>query len=48
MLVDFPFPDFLLQNSVRIGPWWFGFYQTPDVPELLIEGIDPLSIFGNR
>lgn len=24
--------------SIILGPWWFTFYQTPDIPELLIEG----------
>jgi pimeloyl-ACP methyl ester carboxylesterase len=38
VLMDFPFPGFLPPEFGENGPWWFGFYQTPDVPELLIEG----------
>ena len=36
--MDFPFPGFLPPEFGPNGPWWFGFYQTPDVPEFLIEG----------
>ena len=38
VLMDFPFPGFLPPEFGPNGPWWFGFYQTPDVPEYLIEG----------
>ena len=38
VLMDFPFPGFLPPEFGQNGPWWFGFYQTPDVPEYLIEG----------
>ena len=23
---------------MRIGPWWFAFHQTPNLPEFLVEG----------
>jgi hypothetical protein len=36
--MDFPFPGFLPPEFGESGPWWFTFYQTPDIPELLIEG----------
>ena len=36
--MDFPFPGFLPPEFGPNGPWWFGFYQTPNVPEFLIEG----------
>ena len=36
--MDFPFPGFLPPEFGQNGPWWFSFYQTPDVPEYLIEG----------
>ena len=36
--MDFPFPGFFPPEFGENGPWWFGFYQTPDVPEYLIEG----------
>jgi pimeloyl-ACP methyl ester carboxylesterase len=38
VFMDFPFPGFLPPEFGENGPWWFGFYQTPDVPETLIEG----------
>ena len=38
VFMDFPFPGFLPPEFGENGPWWFGFYQTPDVPEALIEG----------
>ena len=38
VLMEFPFPGFLPPEVGGNGPWWWGFYQTPDVPELLIEG----------
>ena len=38
VLMDFPFPGFLPPAFGQNGPWWFAFYQTPDIPETLIEG----------
>lgn len=38
VLMDFAFPGFLPPEFGPNGPWWFSFYQTPDVPEYLIEG----------
>ena len=38
VIMDFVFPGFLPPELGENGPWWFGFYQTPDVPELLMEG----------
>jgi pimeloyl-ACP methyl ester carboxylesterase len=38
VLMDFPFPGFLPPAFGQNGPWWFSFYQTPDIPETLIEG----------
>ena len=38
VLMDFPFPGFLPPAFGQNGPWWFAFYQTPDLPETLIEG----------
>jgi pimeloyl-ACP methyl ester carboxylesterase len=38
VLMDFPFPGFLPSAFGQNGPWWFAFYQTPDIPETLIEG----------
>jgi pimeloyl-ACP methyl ester carboxylesterase len=37
VLMDFPFPGFLPPAFGQNGPWWFAFYQTPDIPETLIE-----------
>ena len=36
--MDFPFPGFLPPAFGQNGPWWFAFYQTPDIAENLIEG----------
>ena len=36
--MDFPFPGFLPPEFGENGPWWFAFYQTPDIPETLIDG----------
>jgi pimeloyl-ACP methyl ester carboxylesterase len=38
VLMDFPFPGFLPPEFGQNGPWWFAFYQTPDIPETLIHG----------
>jgi pimeloyl-ACP methyl ester carboxylesterase len=38
VLMDFPFPGFLPTAFGQNGPWWFAFYQTPDIPETLIDG----------
>lgn len=38
VFMDFPFPGFIPPEFGENGAWWFGFYQTHDVPELLIEG----------
>jgi pimeloyl-ACP methyl ester carboxylesterase len=38
VLMDFPFPGFLPPAFGQNGPWWFAFYQTPDIPETLIDG----------
>jgi pimeloyl-ACP methyl ester carboxylesterase len=38
VFMDFPFPGFLPPEFGENGPWWFSFYQTPDVPEALLEG----------
>ena len=38
VLMDFPFPGFLPPEFGQNGPWWFAFYQTPDIPETLIDG----------
>ena len=38
VIMDFPFPGFLPPAFGQNGPWWFAFYQTPDIPETLIEG----------
>jgi pimeloyl-ACP methyl ester carboxylesterase len=38
VLMDFPFPGFLPPEFGTNGPWWFAFYQTPDIPEALLEG----------
>jgi pimeloyl-ACP methyl ester carboxylesterase len=38
VLMDFPFPGFLPPEFGINGPWWFAFYQTPDIPEALVEG----------
>lgn len=36
--MDFPFPGFLPPEFGENGPWLFTFYQTPDIPETLVEG----------
>ena len=36
--MDFPFPGFLPPEFGENGPWLFAFYQTPDIPETLVEG----------
>ena len=33
VIMDFPFPGFLPASFGQNGPWWFSFYQTPDIPE---------------
>ena len=38
VIMDFPFPGFLPPAFGQNGPWWFSFYQTPDIPEALIQG----------
>lgn len=38
VLMDFPFPGFLPPAFGSNGPWWFAFYQTPDIAEALIQG----------
>jgi pimeloyl-ACP methyl ester carboxylesterase len=38
VLMDFPFPGFLPPEFGENGPWWFAFHQTPDIPEILVQG----------
>jgi pimeloyl-ACP methyl ester carboxylesterase len=38
VIMDFPFPGFLPPEFGPNGPWWFAFYQVPDLPEALLEG----------
>ena len=38
VIMDFPYPGFLPPAFGQNGPWWFSFYQTPDIPEALIQG----------
>jgi pimeloyl-ACP methyl ester carboxylesterase len=38
VIMDFPFPGFLPPEFGPNGPWWFAFYQVPDLPEDLLEG----------
>jgi pimeloyl-ACP methyl ester carboxylesterase len=38
VIMDFPFPGFLPPEFGQNGPWWFAFYQVPDLPEALLEG----------
>src|SRR5215213_2364629 len=38
VIMDFPFPGFLPPEFGENGPWWFAFYQVPDLPEALLEG----------
>src|SRR5215208_3945753 len=38
VFMDFPFPGFLPPEFGENGPWWFAFYQVPDLPEALLEG----------
>jgi hypothetical protein len=38
VLMDFPFPGFLPPAFGENGPWWLAFYQTPNIPETLIDG----------
>jgi pimeloyl-ACP methyl ester carboxylesterase len=38
VIMDFPFPGFLPPEFGENGPWWFAFYQVPDLPEALVEG----------
>jgi pimeloyl-ACP methyl ester carboxylesterase len=38
VLMDFAFPGFFPPEIGENGPWWFAFYQVPDIPEALIEG----------
>ena len=38
VIMDFPYPGFLPPAFGQNGPWWFSFYQTPDIPETLIQG----------
>ncbi len=38
VLMDFPFPGFLPPEFGQNGPWWFSFYQVPDLPEMLVQG----------
>jgi pimeloyl-ACP methyl ester carboxylesterase len=38
VIMDFPFPGFLPPEFGENGPWWFAFHQTPNLPEVLVEG----------
>jgi pimeloyl-ACP methyl ester carboxylesterase len=38
VLMDFAFPGFFPPEIGENGPWWFAFYQVPNLPEALIEG----------
>jgi pimeloyl-ACP methyl ester carboxylesterase len=38
VIMDFPFPGFLPPVFGENGPWWFAFYQVPDLPEALLQG----------
>lgn len=38
VIMDFPFPGFLPSAFGQNGPWWFSFYQTRDIPEILLQG----------
>jgi pimeloyl-ACP methyl ester carboxylesterase len=38
VIMDFPYPGFLPPEFGENGPWWFAFHQTPNLPELLVEG----------
>jgi pimeloyl-ACP methyl ester carboxylesterase len=38
VIMDFPFPGFLPPEFGENGPWWFAFFQVPDLPESLLEG----------
>jgi len=38
VIMDFPYPGFLPPAFGQNGPWWFSFYQTRDIPEVLIQG----------
>jgi len=38
VIMDFPYPGFLPPAFGQNGPWWFSFYQTRDIPEILIQG----------
>jgi pimeloyl-ACP methyl ester carboxylesterase len=38
VLMDFPFPGFLPPEFGENGPWWFAFYQVPNLPKVLLEG----------
>src|ERR687890_196961 len=38
VIMDFPFPGFLPPEFGANGPWWFAFYQVPDLPESLVQG----------
>ncbi len=38
VIMDFPYPGFLPPEFGKNGPWWFGFHQTPNLPEFLVEG----------
>ena len=38
VIMDFPFPGFLPPEFGENGPWWFAFYQVPDLPEALLQG----------
>ena len=44
VIMDFPFPGFLPASFGENGPWWFSFYQTPDIPEALIQGKERMYI----
>ena len=37
VIMDFIFPGFIPPEFGN-GPWWFGFHQTRDIPEMLTEG----------
>jgi pimeloyl-ACP methyl ester carboxylesterase len=37
VIMDFPFRGFLPPEFGENGPWWFAFYQVPNLPEALLE-----------
>jgi pimeloyl-ACP methyl ester carboxylesterase len=38
VIMDYIFAGFLPPAFGQNGPWWFSFHQTPDLPEVLVQG----------